>query len=356
MELKFEGAPGLMRKIRFAQLLTLVLLVSWPVAVPAQETETQGLRTVSLNWENDLFSGTDRDYTNGLKLTYSRPYRLGDGSGHGSRGWADDVMDAFPPTDDPFARRAVSYSLGQNIYTPEDTRRSDLVEDDRPYAGYSYFGVGFHVREGSRRQVWEVDAGVVGPLSMGQEVQDFAHSISGSSYAEGWKHQLNNEPTLEVIWEGRWRFWHKDLYGAMGFDLIPNLTAQAGNVAILAGTGVEVRLGWHLPENFGSCPIRQGCDLSGLDETASGGLPPLGFNIFASVDGRMVLHDIFLDGNTFSHSHNVSKETFVGDLMTGVAMIYRGFRISYAFVFRTREFKEQSEAPSFGAINMVFMF
>ena len=32
----------------------------------------------------------------------------------------------------------------QNIYTPGDISRTDLVPDDRPYAGITYGGVGFH--------------------------------------------------------------------------------------------------------------------------------------------------------------------------------------------------------------------
>jgi len=36
--------------------------------------------------------------------------------------------------------------------------------------------------------------------------------------------------------------------------------------------------------------------------------------LFAFVDGRAVGRDIFLDGNTFTDSHSVTRKTFVGDL------------------------------------------
>ena len=38
----------------------------------------------------------------------------------------------------------MSVSIGQDIYTPEDTDRKDLIEDDRPYAGIIYVSTGFH--------------------------------------------------------------------------------------------------------------------------------------------------------------------------------------------------------------------
>ena len=343
----------------FVGLVLLILLAVRPSFSLAQGPPPPRSGSLTLYWENDLFSGTDRDYTNGLKLTYSRPYRDAEGSGRDGRDWADKTMDILPLVKDKLSHRAVSYSLGQNIYTPEDTRRSDLIENDRPYAGYSYIGVGFHMRKGSQRHVWEVDLGVVGPLSYGEQLQDIAHEVSDSKKARGWEHQLANEPALEVIWETKWRLWHTQHPGGLGFDLIPHLGGRVGNVAVYANTGAEIRLGWSLPENFGSCPIRPGCDLAGaadVDDPAAGASHSLGFHLFASMDGRMVLHDIFLDGNTFGGSHSVAKEMFVADLMTGVVFYFRHFRLSYAYVFRTREFKQQDEAPVFGAVDVVYFF
>ena len=39
-------------------------------------------------------------------------------------------------------------SLSQNIYTPEDIESSDLIKDDRPYAGILYYAIGFHSKTG----------------------------------------------------------------------------------------------------------------------------------------------------------------------------------------------------------------
>ena len=54
------------------------------------------------------------------------------------------LIERMPFVNDPERQRTVSVSLGQNIYTPEDKERSDLILDDRPYAGITYLGLGLH--------------------------------------------------------------------------------------------------------------------------------------------------------------------------------------------------------------------
>ena len=76
-----------------------------------------------------------------------------------------------------------SLLLGQNIYTPADTTSYQLVAEDRPYAGWLYFGFGFAANQGSRRyDKLELEIGVVGPLSFAEEVQTFWHSLFGLDF------------------------------------------------------------------------------------------------------------------------------------------------------------------------------
>jgi lipid A 3-O-deacylase len=309
----------------------------------------------TLYWENDTFFGTDRDYTNGLKLTWSRAARE---EGEKS-GLPDALFGYLPLVRDQGALRTLSYSFGQYIYIPEDTQQSKLVKDDRPYAGYSFFGLGFHAIQGSRRDILEFDTGIVGPLSMAQEVQDFTHELIDSPKARGWRHQLSNEPALDIIAESKWRTFQKDLGSGFGLDFIPHLGGHVGNVAVYANTGAEFRFGWVVPRDFGSCPIRPGCDPADAgdhDFDGDGRASPYAVYLFTSFDGRLVLHNIFLDGNTFSESHHVDKEPLVADLMAGLVFRYKRFKVSYAYVYRTREFKQQDEPQVFGAINISYSF
>jgi hypothetical protein len=69
-----------------------------------------------------------------------------------------------------------------------------------------------------------------------------------------------------------------------------------------------------------------------------------------------VLHNIFLDGNTFKDSPSVDKENFVADLMAGLAISYGRYRFSYSYVYRTKEYKTQIDPQVFGSIQLAVSF
>ena len=78
--------------------------------------------------------------------------------------------------------------------------------------------------------------------------------------------------------------------------------------------------------------------------------------MFAATTGRLVLRDIFLDGNTFSDSHHVDKELLVGDFVIGASLVYRKFKFSYAQVLRTAEFEAQNSGHNFGSISISYTY
>ncbi len=66
--------------------------------------------------------------------------------------------------------------------------------------------------------------------------------------------------------------------------------------------------------------------------------------------------DIFLDGNTFTDSHSVQKETLVGDVAVGLSFVYKGTKISYAHIFRSRSFTLQVRGQSYGSLAFSYTF
>ncbi len=315
---------------------------------------------VSFYWENDAVAKTDRNYTNGMKLTWYTPFTGESRDGNILLKWGAGIIKRLPFVGDSNSDRAISISFGQNIYTPEDTSSRDLILNDRPYAGWLYLGTGFHSQNDYRRDIWELNLGVVGPSALGEPAQAFFHDIIDSTPAKGWDHQLNNELGVEIIIESKWRLWKWATENGFGFDFIPHLGGQFGNVAIYANTGAELRFGWHVPNDFGSCLIRPGCDVSrpitdiGVSDRFK--KTSFGVHVFMGVDGRAVLRDIFLDGNTFQNSHSVDKELLVADVVAGLALNYRRLRLSYAYVFRTKEFESQKDPQIFGAFTFSFVY
>lgn len=337
-------------------MLTMIFMVQ---EIPAQLTDNPGYNTITLYWENDAFANTDRDYTNGIKLTWSTPYRFDENDTNLPR-WSYPIMNRLPYVKDTTRQRSLSLSMGQNIYTPEDIAETDLIEDDRPYAGILYLAFGFHSKKERRKDSWEFDIGMIGPHSYAEQTQNQVHNLIGSKQAQGWENQLDDELALEAIYETQWRLLEGRNAGRFGYDVIPHVGARLGNAQFYVNAGAELRVGWNMARNFGTCPIRPGCETDSVVENFSNGSlfnqGQKGIHFFIAADGRLVFRDIFLDGNTFHESHSVEKNDFVADLMGGIGIVLGQVKISYAYVYRTKQFETQNEAQVFGAFTLSYSF
>ncbi len=310
----------------------------------------------SCYFENDLFTGTDSNYTNGVKYTIISPDLSPAVQDKGKI--PKKVLDLIHRL--PLIRNAppetahkVEFSLGQNIYTPADIARTDLITDDRPYAGWSYMGTAYHRKSIlpvgiATMDTVEIQLGLVGPESFAEDSQKLVHNLRDLQTPNGWDHQLNNEPGIVLAYERKWLF-HPHEEG-MGWAAIGHAGGTLGNVATHLNGGLEMRIGWNIPENFGVSLIRP-AGSTRMDVSSGPSLYLLG-----ALDGRLVFRDIFLDGNTFTHSHSVDKEPLVADLAAGAACSYGRFMLTFTQVLRTKEFKKQAGSHSFGAISLSCFF
>jgi len=302
--------------------------------------------------ENDLFAGTDRGYTNGLKFVWVSPGLNGRASDFRLPGWLDFLSRKLSLVRTPGSRRFVSAFLGQNIFTPNDIERFDLIVWDRPYAGIAYAGLGFHRIDRSSMETVELDIGVVGPLSLAGEVQILHHKIFGFKSPNGWAHQLKNEPVLGIAYDRKGKAWRLEKSGGFGSDLILHGGGELSNAVTRANTGMEMRIGWNVPDDLGISRILPGSDSSTLVEETEGRLSGQGrfsLQAFFALEGHAVLRDIFLDGNSFRKSPRVEKIPFVADIVFGLAFRTKRFKLSYGFVYQTKQFKTQTRNPVFGS-------
>ncbi|MCP5155541.1 MAG: lipid A deacylase LpxR family protein [Ectothiorhodospiraceae bacterium] len=336
------------------RLASGALLAAFAAGVAPVVAQTSGKHwTFTGFFENDLFADTDRRYTNGIKLAWVSPDLSEYRDSPRLPAWSHALIDRLPFIHQPGLQRNIAVSIGQSMYTPSDITRTDLVRDDRPYAGWLYGSLAFHNRKAEWLDIIEVQAGLVGPLSLAEQAQDLVHSARGIDKARGWDHQLENEPGLNLIWERKWRLAAYGLERGLGADLLAHAGASLGNVSTYANAGGEVRLGWNIPLDFGTALIRQ----SGItDAPVTGAERRPGVHVFASVDARAVGRDIFLDGNTFADSHHVDREPLVADLALGVSLVYGNFKLSLSNAWRTREFRGQDDTQRFGSIALSFSY
>jgi hypothetical protein len=87
-------------------------------------------------------------------------------------------------------------------------------------------------------------------------------------------------------------------------------------------------------------------------------IPEKGFNwyVFTGVETRLVLQNIFLDGNTFKDSHSVDKKPLVGDVHAGIVLQYDRLRFSYTHIFRSKEFDDQVKSHKYGSLSISYQF
>ena len=318
--------------------------------------------THNLYFENDLFADTDQSYTNGIRLAWVSPdidTYLYDPQ---LPVWLREVNSFFTPLypdpedeNDEVSRNLV-FTIGQQMYTPEDRERTTLDPNDRPYAGWLYAGFGYHAKTNNTLNSVEVNIGVVGPAAFGQEAQDMVHRARGIELFQGWDNQLENELGVQLVWEHKHRIAKQPLFGRFGYDVITHYGGSLGNIATYANTGAEIRFGFRLPDDFGTSALRPGGDNS-----APGNQDPRlrqgwGIHTFISIDGRLVAQNIFLDGNTFQDSHSVDKKYLVADAAFGIAGVYNKWKVSYAQVYRTKEFEAQKDAQSYGSFTVSYSY
>lgn len=348
--------------------------------------EALRLRGGTARLENDLFTGTDQNYTNGVAFTlvsHDIPGRLRPECLPAPIRLHAQLIRFVNPgfwagADNPEAIQNVVIRFGQSMYTPEDYTRTDLITDDRPYAGLLYLGLAWnrrkHEPESNREMLdtREITLGVIGPWSLAEESQNLVHDAIGEPRFLGWDNQLENEPAFQLALDRKFREFRGSGAIIPGFsaDSIRSLGLRIGNIETSATLGVEGRIGWNLPNDFGSYPIRPGAEnrppsaasLHGKssDSVPAASRPRPGVHLFGTLEAKAVAYDFSLDGNLFQSSHSVTRRPWVAQAAVGISaqgiVAGHGVRLAVMRVYRTREFEEQGANQAYGSIALSVEF
>ncbi len=206
---------------------------------------------MNLSWDNDLLTGTDRGYTNGVRLSYLTD--TADESDGRSAKFARVLRDELrflPGIGTADSKQAVSLSLRQFMVTPEDITVEDPQFDDIPYAG--------HLSLSGTLWSWNADTmtgfgahiGVLGPESGAESVQKWVHKATGSDKPQGWGNQLGTD----VVGGIQAAHGRKLLQAGQGGNIEQRVSvigsALLSSFRTSVKTGLVWQLGRHLPMNF----------------------------------------------------------------------------------------------------------
>ena len=144
--------------------------------------------------ENDVLAGSDRYYTNGIKLGGGGEIPLVGALLKPIPEAIIDVMGREGP-DGETPRNHLGFFIGQNIYTPKDIGITERQPFDRPWAAWLYVGSVVQRVRGNRLDTVELDIGMVGPAALGKPVHPVG--ITGrAAQPKGWSNQIPNEPAF----------------------------------------------------------------------------------------------------------------------------------------------------------------
>ncbi|MDR3520104.1 MAG: lipid A deacylase LpxR family protein [Acidocella sp.] len=326
-----------------AALVPMLLLGEIPAA-QAADPLNDPTSILTLQTENDAYSlpGTDRYYTAGQSLGYVTP--TGDLPG---------PLAALGHAVFGSGSQRLEIDLQQVIYTPVDTQAYDPNPHDRPYAGQLALHTSIIQDTASTRSVLQASLGVVGPDALGQPVQNGFHEFIGDTSAKGWSYQLHNEPTLDFMASRTWRYDLANFdQGALTLQMLSQASAQVGNTEIYGQVGSIVRLGSGLDSDFGPSVI--GPVMSGTEAYTP--TQPFVWYVFGGVSGRLVAHDMLVQGNDFQSSRGVGLIPAQGDAEVGLAVILFGLRISATEIFTTPEFHGAAPAFQYGSVTISARF
>ena len=198
-----------------------------------------------------------------------------------------------------------------------------------------------------------LDLGLVGPAAGGEFVQNNFHRLIGVPTANGWANQLHNEPTIGLTFERRWRTGHSVL-----------LEDPEARIRLRAASGRHARQRHDLCQRRRHrCASARSCATTSArrargrrcrDRKASSARGSAGISSSGRRRGRRAQHvpRRQLDGNSLRVTHR----PFVGEAQAGLAILFRGVRISYTQVLRTPEFFERDRWDQFGSINVTFRY
>lgn len=324
----------------------------WSCAAAAADKERPG-GSASFVWENDIFGGTDRNYTNGVQLSFisnpNQPLPL--------TGWLVDYLRGRPGFRSTDWRTGVA--VGHVMYTPKDISLETPDPTDRPYAGWLFgsFALAAETNGGgvdSRRNgldIFQIELGVVGPSAQGEWVQRNWHQMIDGEDPKGWDSQLHDEPGIVL------RYDHMASYELLRdihpfkTDVVMHGGGALGNVDTSLSMGATLRFGQGFSGDYGPPRIRPALPGGAFVEGEQ-----INWYVFAGAEARAIARDIFLDGNTFRDSPSVDREPFVLDAQAGIAVTLGPARVAFTYVHRGESFEDQVGPDRFGAASLSWRF
>ncbi|TDT44206.1 hypothetical protein DES49_0306 [Halospina denitrificans] len=305
--------------------------------------------TLGIAWDNDLLTGSDKGYTNGIRASYLTTAAEKD---HNCRFClakkARDQLLPLPGIGGEGRQHALVLSLTQLMITPENIEARAPQFNDIPYTGYLSGRVGLWSWNEDRITGYGMLLGVVGPESYAEQSQKQVHRITGSTDPNGWDNQLGTDVIAGVGATHARRFYNSGDPEHLEQDMGWVTSLRATNFLSDARLGLSWRMGSHLPINF--IP-----DYAGI--SSSIGLPGAlnvsesGWSVFAGVMAEWIPYS-YIDDKAENYRYN--QKALVGHAGIGAGWHAPGFQATLSFRTTSSQNKTNKAPLTFGTISLTW--
>ncbi|MCL7754413.1 lipid A deacylase LpxR family protein [Polaribacter sp. Z022] len=274
-------------------------------------------KEISFITDNDLYVSVVRDryYTSGIFLSYK----------YLSKNKKESLE-----------KKILEWQLRQEMYTPYKSTITNILQHDRPFAGYLYGSYGVN-RIYKNEQIFNtsVQFGVIGPNAFAKEVQQFIHDIYGFKKAEGWQYQIKNSLALNFNTK-----YIKPIFKSKNnsFDLFWKNDLNLGTVYTNASSGFYSRIGFKpLKKITNSIAFN-----TNLNNEQNNTFREIESFFYINPMIKYVVYDATIQGSFLNKTSLVTKDVmpFVFDIEFGIKFTAKRFNFGYAFIYNTSESKD----------------
>jgi len=326
----------------------VIVLVLGAVFVLAPRTAFAQPPSWTFLWENDVWFGSDDDYTNGARLSADFSKALG------WKRWGLGYKNCGAEADASKPCLRTTLMFGQNFYTPHDITVKQVQESERPYAAWLYGGFAGRISRPTRLTSVELQIGTTGKPALGKAVQTWVHSrpFVHAPLPKGWNNQVKPVPGVVGIvasWDDRFAL-QATTHGDSPYvyaDAIPYYRLTVGNVQTHGVVGTALRLGRNI-QGWGTEKIAPTIRARADDSKPKGEHRFILYG-FAGLEARAVAWNALLQHETYTPRQLPSISRVISDVEAGFEIGYRPWSGGFRWVSRSAEF-EGGRVSRFGGL------
>jgi len=302
---------------------------------------------LNLSWDNDLLTGTDRGYTNGVRFSWmSEPAEQDDRCMACLAGHVRDWLAPLPGIGAAAAEHSLSISVRQLMVTPSDIEADPPRYDDLPYVGYLSMSATLWSTAPGTVTGYGAHIGIVGKDSGAEAVQRWTHKLTGSTEPAGWEHQLGNDLVAGVRVHHADRLARGRLDSGLQYEASVSTAGQLSSFITSLDLGLVLRLGRQLPDNL--IP-----DYSGSSSTIGlpGALGRDGWSVFLGL-GLQYIPYTYLESR--SGPYRFDQKPLVGQAGLGASWQASDWLVSVILRATTAQEQRNNTHLSYGTLALTW--